>query len=97
MNILDKAKSYFQNFDANNALGSIMATVASISTENILSMVYLLIAMATFWHNMMVAKARLKLELEKESLLIRKEQLNNDRYEIETNKIKINSNVEIKN
>lgn len=96
MNILDKVKSYLANFDPNNAFASLMATIASISSEDFLSIVYLLIAAGTFYHNMKMAKTRLnmelrknELELEKEKLMVEKEKLNNERFQIETDNLKI--------
>ena len=103
MNIIDKVRSYFQNFDPNNAFASMMATIASLSSENLLSVVYLLIAAGTFWHNLRNAKLRLdvelrkseaeikriELELEKDIINNKKESLANDRFEIETNKLNI--------
>ena len=110
MNIIDKVRSYFQNFDPNNAFASMMATIASLSTENLLSIIYLLIAAGTFWHNMRTAKIRLEMELrkseaelkkmelevEKEVILNKKESLVNERFEIETNKLN-NTNEQTKN
>lgn len=91
MNIFDKIRTTFQNFDSNTALSSIMATVASLTVDNFMSILYLILAAGTFMHNMKMAKLKADLEAKKVEAEIRRVNLETDRLEIDNKTVALSN------
>lgn len=95
MTIYEKFKLQFENFDLNTTLQSAFAILASMTIDNVLSWVYVGLALMAFRHNAKLSMMKQDLEtkkLESEGKKIdienRKLTLENERYSIETEMLK---------
>jgi len=101
----DKIKAYFENFDLNTFMSSLMASIMAMSTEGLFQIVNFLIAAGVFHHNLKISRAKQALEEKKVDVEIKKtemeikrieneierDRLSNDRYEIETETLSLNN------
>jgi hypothetical protein len=104
MNIYEKLKVHFDNFDLNTTFQSLFAVIASITIDSVLSWVYVGLALLAFRHNVKLSIMKQELEQKKltsESKKIdienEKLSLENERYKIETEVMKNNLNKQDEN
>ncbi len=95
MNIYEKVKLHFENFDLNTTFQSLFAVIASVTIDSVLSWVYVGLALMAFRHNVKLSilkqeLERKKLEAEAKRIDIENEKLmlENERYKIENDNLK---------
>lgn len=65
MNVFEKLKGHLSNFDPNTAFSTVMATIASVTVDNLMGLVYLVIAAFTSYHSVRMSVKRMELEVKK--------------------------------
>lgn len=89
MNIYEKVKLQFQNFDLNTTFQSMFATIASVSIDTALSWVYFGLAAFAFYHNVRLSTAKQELERKKVESDIKRLDIENEKLLLENERYKI--------
>ena len=94
MNLYEKLKMQITNLDVNGAIQTTIATIASLSVDNILSFAYLVAAIMSIRHNIKASTLKIEVEVKKLEMEVKsldqdsiRKSLENDRYRIETERL----------
>lgn len=85
---LEKLKQHIANFDINTFLASCISTIGALTTENLVQLLYVAVAITAQMWTLFLAKRRsnVKIQIDEQDLELKKLEVESQRFELETKK-----------